>query len=409
MIGYTRRFVHPPGLWRTHSDRGNLSGGHRDAGGALAYILGYPGEGFCDRLDEAFEQIGGELPEASEHLRAFADALRPLPAGDREELYTRTFDINPVCSLEIGWQLFGEEYHRGALLVRLRQELRRAWDRGIDRAAGSPYARAVAAGPDESGSGERFCPGLCVRRPWKRCWPASRTSSTPTLAYCRQWPCTSAATQSPLPCTSVQSQPDRNPKEFTHEQHPPLPRPAAVRRLALRGLVHVPAGDDPAVPLAEVHLLGALSSQFLENRQHFWAMVPFHYGIIFLLVGHLVGLLIPRSVLAWNAHPLAAVRAGGVGVGVWAADVGGAVESDRAAAAGQQGPGDDDACGLGVYALLLVQVASGVGVAVVYPWGTSWYAAAAAPYLQSVFLLRPDISYVVGMPLLAQLHIVNAF
>ena len=24
----------------------------------------------------------------------------------------------------------------------------------------------------------------------------------------------------------------------------------------------------------------SLSSQFLENRQHFWAMVPFHYGII---------------------------------------------------------------------------------------------------------------------------------
>ena len=28
----------------------------------------------------------------------------------------------------------------------------------------------------------------------------------------------------------------------------------------------------------------SLSSQFLENRQHFWGMVPFHYGILFVLL-----------------------------------------------------------------------------------------------------------------------------
>ena len=29
----------------------------------------------------------------------------------------------------------------------------------------------------------------------------------------------------------------------------------------------------------------SLSSQFLENRQHFWGMVPFHYGILFPFAG----------------------------------------------------------------------------------------------------------------------------
>jgi len=62
-----------------------------------------------------------------------------------------------------------------------------------------------------------------------------------------------------------------------------------------------------------------------------------------------------------------------------------------------------------LYALLTVQVASGVGVAVFYPWGTSWYAASAAPYLWSVLLLNPQINYVTGMPFLVQLHVVNAF
>jgi nitrate reductase gamma subunit len=48
----------------------------------------------------------------------------------------------------------------------------------------------------------------------------------------------------------------------------------------------------------------SLSSQFLENRRHFWAMVPFHYGVLGVLAGHILGLLIPRTVLLWNSVPL---------------------------------------------------------------------------------------------------------
>jgi nitrate reductase delta subunit len=42
-----------------------------------------------------------------------------------EEMFTRTFDINPACGPEVGWHLFGENYSRGEFLVRMRQELRR--------------------------------------------------------------------------------------------------------------------------------------------------------------------------------------------------------------------------------------------------------------------------------------------
>jgi nitrate reductase gamma subunit len=35
----------------------------------------------------------------------------------------------------------------------------------------------------------------------------------------------------------------------------------------------------------------SLSSQFLENRQHFWSLVPFHYGILAVLAGHILGFL----------------------------------------------------------------------------------------------------------------------
>ncbi len=92
-------------------------------GSALADLLAYPADGFDARLGEAVEQVRQAVPGSAEPLGAFAAALIRLSPEEREELYTRTFDINPECSLEIGWQLFGEEYHRGALLVRLRREL----------------------------------------------------------------------------------------------------------------------------------------------------------------------------------------------------------------------------------------------------------------------------------------------
>ncbi len=54
--------------------------------------------------------------------------------------------------------------------------------------------------------------------------------------------------------------------------------------------------------LREPFSVSSLSSQFLESRQLFWGSVPWHYGILVILLGHLIGFLIPRSVLAWNSH-----------------------------------------------------------------------------------------------------------
>ncbi len=83
---------------------------------ALADLVTYPGEDYRTRLQEC------------EHLEPavaqFHSAIAPLATAELQELFTRTFDLNPLCCLEIGWHLFGENYERGALLVRIRQELR---------------------------------------------------------------------------------------------------------------------------------------------------------------------------------------------------------------------------------------------------------------------------------------------
>lgn len=151
------------------------------------------------------------------------------------------------------------------------------------------------------------------------------------------------------------------------------------------------------------------STQFLENRLHFWALVPFHAGILLVLAGHLVGFLIPGSVLAWNADPVrlmllegAALTAGLLAlIGLTLAGI----RRLRTAPIRLSTNVFDWL----VYALLLAQIAFGVLLSLQYTWGSSWYAAAATPYLRSLVRLQPDASLVAPMPVLVQLHIVGAW
>lgn len=46
------------------------------------------------------------------------------------------------------------------------------------------------------------------------------------------------------------------------------------------------------------------SSQFLENKDHFWAMMAWHYGIIGTLAGHAIAFLFPKQLLLWNSIPI---------------------------------------------------------------------------------------------------------
>ena len=54
-------------------------------------------------------------------LEEFGSRIIALSLDDLQELYTRTFDLNPVCALEVGYHLFGENYKRGEFLAHLRE------------------------------------------------------------------------------------------------------------------------------------------------------------------------------------------------------------------------------------------------------------------------------------------------
>lgn len=59
--------------------------------------------------------------DLSESFTNFRAGIENFSLSNLQELYTRTFDLNPVCALEIGYHLFGENYKRGEFLANLRE------------------------------------------------------------------------------------------------------------------------------------------------------------------------------------------------------------------------------------------------------------------------------------------------
>lgn len=91
---------------------------------SLAALFSYPDEEFHLHAEECLRAMDGEPAEAAAQLREFCAATQGLTTEELQELFTRTFDLNPMCTLEIGWQLYGEDYQRGEFLVKMRQQLR---------------------------------------------------------------------------------------------------------------------------------------------------------------------------------------------------------------------------------------------------------------------------------------------
>ncbi len=151
------------------------------------------------------------------------------------------------------------------------------------------------------------------------------------------------------------------------------------------------------------------SSQFLENQYQFWGSVPWHYGVISLFAGHLIGFLIPREVLWWNSVParlyvleLAALIFAVVTlIGLINLIIRRAIDPRVRAVTSKMD--------VIILVLLLLQVVSGMWVALSARWGSSWFAAVLAPYLWSLFLLSPDATAVGSLPWSIKLHILGAY
>lgn len=153
----------------------------------------------------------------------------------------------------------------------------------------------------------------------------------------------------------------------------------------------------------------SLSSQFLENRQHFWGLVPFHYGIIAVLTAHFLWFLVPETVLWWNSVP-ARLYIMEIAMFIFGLlTLVGLINIISRRKTNVRARFVTSAADWWVLGILVFQVITGILTAYFHRWGSSWFASSLAPYLWSVFKLSPDLSYVVALPFTIKLHIIGAF
>lgn len=151
------------------------------------------------------------------------------------------------------------------------------------------------------------------------------------------------------------------------------------------------------------------STQFLENKKLFFASVPWHWGIIFLAFGHLIGFLIPRGVLWWNGVParLYIIEFSALVAAVLA--LFGLVNGIMRRGSNSRIAAVTTKMDMLIIVMLLIQTMTGMWVAVFERWGSSWFAGVLSPYLWSLFKLNPNIEAISAMPLSIKLHVIGAF
>jgi nitrate reductase molybdenum cofactor assembly chaperone len=87
----------------------------------LGSLVAYPDEDYHEKVRHCVNLLKEEHPGNVEGILPFVSEVDKMAVTDLEEFYTRTFDINPVSALEVGWHIYGEQYERGAFLVRMRE------------------------------------------------------------------------------------------------------------------------------------------------------------------------------------------------------------------------------------------------------------------------------------------------
>ena len=87
----------------------------------FADLLSYPNPAILQKTEDCLAQLQDTHPDSAIALEKFLNGLRLLTLEKMEELYTVTFDMQPVCYPYIGYQLFGESYKRGAFMAQLNE------------------------------------------------------------------------------------------------------------------------------------------------------------------------------------------------------------------------------------------------------------------------------------------------
>ena len=102
----------------------------------LARLFDYPQRDYPTWVQAAYDLLAGRYVIAAAEINAFAQTLptdgepfTPEALDEVQEIFTRSFDVQSITTLGVGYVMFGDDYKRAEVLVNLSRELREV---GID-------------------------------------------------------------------------------------------------------------------------------------------------------------------------------------------------------------------------------------------------------------------------------------
>lgn len=153
----------------------------------------------------------------------------------------------------------------------------------------------------------------------------------------------------------------------------------------------------------------SLSSQLLEKRALFRGIIPWHYGIVPVLLAHLAAPVVPGwwGLLLGDPIRLVVLELAGLALGL--AALAGIVILMARRLLQPRARAVTSVMDWFLTALLLLQVSLGVHIAFTYRWGSLWYLHTAVPWLRSLAALIPDASPIVHLPAAVRAHVAIGF
>lgn len=95
----------------------------------LATLFDYPTREYPRWVQSVYDLLAGRYVIAAAHIESLAQALpsngEPLSQealDEVQEIYTRSFEVQAITTLSVGYMMFGDDYKRGELLVNLKRE-----------------------------------------------------------------------------------------------------------------------------------------------------------------------------------------------------------------------------------------------------------------------------------------------
>ncbi|MDE2026929.1 MAG: hypothetical protein KGJ11_00130 [Candidatus Omnitrophica bacterium] len=117
-----------------------------------ADLFRYPDRSFYKNVAELLTLLKEKYPSAGQALQIFFDHIIDKELKCMEELYTRSFEIQAITTLDVGYVLFGDDYKRGEILSNLAREHETAQnDCGIQLADHLPNLLCLMARSKDGG------------------------------------------------------------------------------------------------------------------------------------------------------------------------------------------------------------------------------------------------------------------